>query len=314
MDTGKPTIVFFGNERLATGVSTTAPTLQALLQAGYNIAAVVSHYEKSRSRNARGLEIAVVAAEHGIPLLLPAKPREILDQLQDYQAAIGVLVAYGKIVPQAVIDAFPGGIVNIHPSLLPQHRGPIPIESVILEGAHETGISVMKLVKDMDAGPVYAQTRLSLRGDESKQELADRLLEQGKVALLEALPAIIDGSLQPLPQDDAAATYDSLILKDAGTLEPSKPATQLEREVRAYAEWPKSRIMLGSTPLVVTKAHTLDENRHEIGTIWLDSNEKPKQLGLQTSHGVLVFDEVKPAGKAAMNSQAFLAGYRQLLA
>jgi methionyl-tRNA formyltransferase len=305
----KPTIVFFGNERLATSVSTTAPTLESLIEAGYHIAAVISHYERSKSRNARELEIAKIAQKHGIPVLLPDKPGEILEQLASYNADVAVLVAYGKIVPQSVIDVFPKGILNIHPSLLPLHRGPTPIESVILEGASETGVSIMQLVRAMDAGPVYDQTRLSLQGNETKQELADKLLEHGSKLLLEVLPGVLDGSLQPKTQDDSQATYDNLIRKEDGLLDLTKPAERLEREVRAYAEWPKSRIMLVDTEIVVTKVHVLPENHKQIGTIWLDG----KQFGFQTSNGVLVVDALKPAGKPEMTAEAFLAGYRHLL-
>lgn len=309
----KPTIVFFGNERLATGVTTTAPTLQALIDAGYPIAAVVSHYERSRSRNARDLEIAAVAERHDIPVLLPEKPVQILDQLKGYGATIGVLVAYGKIVPQSIIDVFPRGIVNIHPSLLPKHRGPIPLESVILEGAAETGVSIMELVRDMDAGPVYDQTVVRLHGNETKQALADLLLTHGSKMLIEALPGIIDASLPPRLQDDTQATYDALITKDKGRLDFSKPALQLEREIRAYAEWPKSYMVLGEKEVVVTQAHVQADIEGATGTIWLDDSRRPRQFGFHTSRGVLVIDTLKPAGKADMTVQAFIAGYSNLL-
>jgi methionyl-tRNA formyltransferase len=171
------TIVFFGNERLATGVSTDAPTLEALVKAGYNVAAVVSHYEAGQSRKARVLEIDEVAKRHSIPVHLPEKPEHLAEELKAIGADVGVLVAYGKIVPQSLIDIFPKGIVNIHPSLLPLHRGPIPIESVILDGSSRTGVSIMALAKEMDAGPVYAQSEVKLDGQETKQHLADHLLD-----------------------------------------------------------------------------------------------------------------------------------------
>jgi methionyl-tRNA formyltransferase len=151
-------IVFFGNERLATGVTTTAPTLQALIDAGYEVCAlVVAQNQSGASRKARKLEVAEIAEQHGIPVLVPAKLDDIAGQLKDYGAEIGILVAFGKIVPQAILDIFPHGIINIHPSLLPKHRGSTPIESAILFGENETGVSLMQLVQKMDAGPVYAQ-------------------------------------------------------------------------------------------------------------------------------------------------------------
>jgi methionyl-tRNA formyltransferase len=301
----KPRVVFFGNERLATGVSTNAPTLQALIDAGYDILAVVSHNEPTASRTQRALEVAEVAEKHSIPVLLPNKPAEIAEQLRQLKPDIGVLAAYGKIVPQSVIDIFPHGIINIHPSHLPKHRGPIPIESVILNGEAATAVSIMLLAKEMDAGPVYGRAEIELQGNETKQALADELLEIGGTMIVELLPGILDGSLVAVPQTDENASYDELITKADCLLDFSKPAARLEREVRAYLEWPKSRTTIGGKEVVITKAHVID-GVGEPGTLWKEA----KQFGFYTSDGILVIDSLKPAGKGEMTAAAFLAGYR----
>lgn len=298
-------IVFFGNERLATGVGTTAPTLQALIAAGYDIAAVVSHNEAGKSRKPRPLEIAAIAAQHNIPVLLPNKLNDIADQLADMQAEIGVLVAFGKIVSQSIIDLFPHGIVNIHPSLLPLHRGPTPIESVILSGASETGVSLMSLVAKMDAGPVYAQERVRLLGNEVKQALADQLLETGKNLLLGHLPAILNGSLEPTEQDNDQASYDELITKDKAEIDWQQTAKQIERSLRAYAGWPRSRTNIGGRDMIITKAHIIDGNGTP-GVIWLEG----RQLGMHTAEGILVIDELVLSGKKPMSGSDFLLGYK----
>ncbi len=304
-------LVFFGNERIATSVETTTPVITSLIEAGYNIVAIVSSYERGKSRNVRDLEIAEIAKEHNIPLLLPEKPKDIAEQLRSYNAAAGILVAYGKIIPQSVIDIFPKGIINIHPSLLPRHRGPTPLESVVLDGSKLTGVSVMSLAKEMDAGPIYAQSEIELEGTESKQDLADVLLEIGSEMLLEVLPGILRGSIVALPQDSGAATYDKLIAKTDGNLDPAKPAVELEREIRAYLKWPKSRMTLAGKEVVITKAHVLEatEPDHEPGQAFVSG----KELHIQTSDGVLVVDTLKPAGKAEMPAPAFLAGYSKNL-
>jgi methionyl-tRNA formyltransferase len=309
MEPAIATIVFFGNERLATGLTTDAPTLRALIAAGYDVAAVVSNQAQHRSSKARQLEIEDVAHEHAIPLLLPAKPAEIIDQLRSFDAVIGVLIAYGKIVPQSVIDVFPRGIVNVHPSLLPLHRGSIPVESVLLSGEQETGVSIMQLVKAMDAGPVYAQRKLPLQGNETKADLAARLLDMGKAMVLEHLPAIIDGSLQPTPQNDSKATYDNLLKPEDSLLDFNKPAAQLEREIRAYADWPKSRTRLAGREAVITKAHVETGHIGEIGQALPTAGPTASRaIAIQTSDGILVIDQFKPAGKAEMTAAAFLAG------
>jgi methionyl-tRNA formyltransferase len=301
------TVIFFGNERLATGVTTSAPTLRALVAAGYQVAAVVSNHEAARSRRPRPLEIQAVAEELQIPLLLPDQPSDILDQLKGYQAEVGILVAYGKIVPQSVIDVFPAGIVNIHPSLLPRHRGPTPLESVILDGSQHSGVSIMNLSAKMDAGPVYSQTSVELSGQASKQQLADRFLEVGGQMLLEVLPSILNGQLQPTEQDDSQASYDRLITKADGLIDWHKSAVQLEREVRAFAGWPGSRTVLGGLDVTITAAQVV-ERQLKPGQVLVDN----KQLLVGTDQNSLAIMRLTPAGKKDMDVAAFLAGNRSL--
>lgn len=301
-------IVFFGNERLGTGLNTDVPVLQALMAAGYQITAVVvAQNETGKSRKARTLEIVQVAEAHNIPVLSPSKLAEAKDDMAAYGAEIGVLVAYGKIVPQDVIDVFPRGIVNIHPSLLPKHRGPAPIESAILNGDMETGVSLMQLSAKMDAGPVYVQQAVKLSGSETKRELADRLITIGKDMLLLHLPAILDGSFKPQPQDEAKVTYDKLIEKSDGVLDFQKPAIELERAVRAYTGWPRSRANIGLSEVIITEAHVVDSDG-VAGTLWFQD----KQIGIFGSKGLLVIDRLIPSGKKEMAGSAFLAGYKQI--
>ncbi len=308
----KPGVVFFGNERLATGVSTTAPTLRGLIGAGYDVKAVISSFTPGTSRSARRLEVQEIADAHNIPVLLPGKLSDIKEQLVAFEAEIGILVAFGQMVPESIINLFPRGIVNIHPSLLPLHRGPTPIESAILEGADKTGVSIMQLVKAMDTGPVYGYAELPLSGSETKQELADTLLEIGKTTLLELLPGILDGSIAGQPQDDLLATYDHLLSKDDGIIDWNKPARQLEREVRAYHGWPKSRTTLGGKEVIVTKAHVAPDDIPAGSPGAIDTSRKTTLL-VATSDGWLGIDMLKPAGKGEMTAADFLRGYGDTL-
>jgi len=301
-------IVFFGNERLATGFTTEAPTLTRLIAAGYPVAAVVTNYEAGKSRSVRELEVAAVAEAHHIPIIINQKPAAIIEQLKSYHAVAGVLVAYGQIVPQAVIDIFPHGIINIHPSLLPLHRGPTPIESAILQGERQTGVSLMQLSKAMDAGPVYAHQSIKLSGTETKMELTKQLLEIGGDMLIRHLPAILSGGLTPAPQDSAAATYDQRIAKEDGIIDWHKPAVQLEREIRAYAGWPKSKASLHGLEVIITKAHVVDISGIVSSPIII--GRKPTYVCGEQG---LAIDMIKPAGKKEMTGEAFLAGYRRVL-
>lgn len=307
----KPRVVFFGNERIASGVTTTCPVLQKLIDEGYEVLAVVVNQGANTSRRARTLEIADLAERYEIPMLSPSKPADIRDTLAELSADVGVLVAYGRLVPQDIIDIFPAGIVNIHPSLLPLHRGSTPIESAILAGERTTGVSLMKLAKEMDAGDVYAYSEFDLTGNETKQYLADELLELGSEMLHATLARIASGDIVGKPQDNTQATYDSLITKQDAAIDLSKPALQLEREIRAYAGWPGSHMELGGVNVIVTEAH-LSENRLE-NVENKSTFVANKQLCLQTADGILVIDALKPAGKSEMDSAAFIAGYGRRL-
>lgn len=307
------TILFFGNERLATGVTTSAPTLQSLIDSGYHIAAVISSYDKGRSRNSRQLEIQELAQRYGIPVLLPDKLMQIANQLKEYSAETAVLAAYGKIIPQSIIDIFPKGIINIHPSLLPLHRGSTPIESVILDGSEKTGVSIMRLAKAMDAGPIFAQAEIDLKGAESKQELADRLSEIGASMITELLPGILSESVVALPQDESRATYDKMLTKQDGVVDWDKPAVQIEREVRAFAGWPNSRTTLSGKELIVTKVHVIPGNSPDSKPGDIDASLiRDGVLAIESSDGRLCIDALKPSGKREMSALEFLAGNRLL--
>lgn len=300
------TIVFFGNERLATGVTTTAPTLRMLIDSGYTVGALVSNYKKESSRRAREPEVHQIARDNNIPIIIPEKMSDVKDDLASIGADIGVLVAFGKIIPQSIIDLFPYGIINIHPSLLPKHRGPTPIESVILNNEDLTGVTIMQLAKEMDAGPIFIQEEVRLNGTETKNELTETLLNIGAKLLDEVLPRILNGEYSATPQDDSLATYDQLILKQSGILDWSKPAQKLESEIRAFLKWPKSRTNIADTDIVVLKAAVDKSMSGPIGTPFITDK---KEIGVYTKEGALIIETLVPAGKKPMSSSAFIAGY-----
>lgn len=270
-------VVFFGNEKLATGIPVPRPLIKEAVQAA-------------------GFEIEQIVTGP-------------LSDLKPHEAKLAVLAAYGRIIPQRVLDEFPLGIINIHPSMLPQYRGPTPIEQAILDGASKTGVSIMKLTAGMDEGPIYKQKTLHIQPNESKASLTERLQQLGADLLRDILPAIADGSLKPRQQPHPdRATYSKKITKENGTLDFSKPADVLEREIRAYADWPKSRTVLAGIDMVITVA-TAIENTGKPGEITV----KDKQLIIYCGQGALNIRSLKPAGKKNMTAEAFIAGYRQRL-
>ena len=270
-------IVFFGNEKLASGLKSAEPIIKnALIGAGYEIEQVVTGP---------------------------------MDSLKPHKAKVAVLAAYGRIIPQSVLDEFPLGIINVHPSLLPLHRGPAPIESVILNGEQKTGVSIMKLGEKMDAGPVFGFSELALKGDESKQFLASKLSEVGAEMLVELLPEIINQTILALPQDDSKATYDNLIKKSDGEIKWNESAEQIERKIRAYKGWPKSYTTLGDISVIISDSEILN------------SNGKPSEIELNNSSELIVFagknalkiNRLQPAGKKEMTAKDFLLGYKSRL-
>ncbi len=293
------TLIFFGNERLVSGLKKTdAPILRSLIDAEYNIAAVVSHHTNGQSRSNRKLEVAEIAASHHIPVYLPNRPGEIIDVLRSFNADAAVLAAYGRIIPQSVLDIFPKGIINIHPSLLPKYRGPTPIESAILNGDSETGVSIMQLTAGMDEGPVYTQSKIPLKGDETKFQLYEKLATLGAKTLIDSLPTILNDSLRPHPQDADAATYCNLLKKEDGILNPSKyTAYEAERRVRAHLGFPKTKLTVHRHPIVITKAHIATRINSALDIACKDNT-------------ILAIDElIAPSGRL-MNAAAFLNGYK----
>jgi methionyl-tRNA formyltransferase len=290
-------IIFFGNERLVSGLDhTETPILSMLIREGYDIKAIVANDAGTRTRKPRPLEVAELAAMHDIPVHLPANPLDIYDELAAYGADAAVLVAYGRIVPQKLIDLFPFGIVNIHPSLLPKYRGPSPIESAIANGDESTGVSIMSLSAKMDAGPVYHQVEFNLPAYETSPHLSQKLATLAATELAAALPKILDGTLAPTPQDESKATYCHVLTKANGRLDPTtQSAEQAERLVRAYRAFPKTRLNVHGHEILVTQAHC--------------SDELTSPLDIPFKQGVLTIDElIAPSGKT-MSADAFVKGY-----
>jgi methionyl-tRNA formyltransferase len=254
-------LVFFGNERLVSGLRhTEALLLTGLIQRGYEIVAIVVNQADTKSRNARELEVATLAREHSIPLLSPDKPADIIEDLVAFSADAAILSAYGRILSGRIINVFnPIGIINIHPSLLPRHRGPTPIESTILDGDKVAGVSIMQLTPGMDEGPIYAQTSFATTGHEEKFELYEKLSKAGADLLFDVLPSILNNKLEPKPQSNIDVSVTSLISKDDSKLDPyTDDASVLDRKIRAYQGYPKPRLSLFDNEVIITSATVVD--------------------------------------------------------
>lgn len=286
-------IVFFGTEDFS------LYSLTALVEAGFPIALVITKPDTARGRTQTLTAPAVktYANQHDIPVLQPTAIANIIPTVQALKHPVGVLVSYGRIIPQSIIDLFTPGIINVHPSLLPRYRGPSPIESAILHQDSQTAVSIMQLSKAMDAGPVYKQTLYPLTGRETRPELYEALGALGAKQLVACLPSIQGGSLLPIPQDDTQATYCQLLRREDSVLDPTKlTAAQADAHIRAYLGYPGSRLHLGAVEVIVTRSHV---------------SATPTELSITCSDGnYLVIEQLKPVGKKEMPARAFLAGYK----
>lgn len=295
------TVVFFGSGPVA------AESLR-LLQESFSIEAVVT---KPRPEHHKGAVPVIEIAQGGqIPIatVMDRKSIAALFATRPFKSRVAILVDFGIIVPQSVIDYFPLGIVNSHFSLLPEWRGADPITFAILSGQKQTGVSLMLLVAAMDEGPLLAQSIYNLPTSATTPTLTSDLIDLSYCMLQEIMPRYVAGSIVPYPQDESTKpTYSRKLAKGDAMLDWRKPAKQLEREIRAFIEWPRSKTTVGNTTLVVTGAHVATEPGTPGTRTIID-----KKPAFYTSKGALVIDTLKPAGKPEMSGESFLAGYKSV--
>ena len=286
-------VVFFGTEDFS------LYSLKTLIEAGFPVVAVVTKPDTKRGRDRALTQPAVksYAEEHGVLVLQPSNLSDITQYIGSLSSPVGVLASYGKIIPQSILDLFSPGIINIHPSLLPKYRGPSPIEAAIEHRDSRTGVSIMRLVREMDAGPIYAQVPYALDQTESKPELYNTLGLMGANLLVHTLPSIVDGSLQPIPQNESEATYCPLLSKKESLLDPKKITPgDAEARIRAHLGFPRTRMTIAGHEIIVTKAHAVMSKR--------------TPLDIQCKNGAyLSIDElIAPTGRT-MDAKGFINGY-----
>ena len=299
-------IIFFGNERFATGTTSRLLIIKSLINSGYEITRIVLS-QKDINKNTP--EIIDFAKSNNIKIIYFKDNDSLYNQLSEIKTEFGVLASYGRIIPSRILDLFKGGIINIHPSLLPKHRGPTPLESVIINGENKTGISIIKLVPEMDSGPIYIQESIVISKDITKQTLADLLDEKASQLLGSVIDDITSYKLSPLAQKAQDVSYDKMISKNDSFLDPlTHKANQLERQIRAHQIWPRSILKINNLEIIVLKAHVQKGNL-SAGSLFI----KDKSFGIGTLEGILIIDELLPLGKKAMSSSAFLAGYKDKL-
>ncbi len=294
--------VFFGSGPVA------ARCLELLLD-HTDIEAVVT---KPRASHHKGdVPVLRLAEERGLPIHTVSTKGE-LDELvlnQPFRSRYGILIDFGIIVSSHTIDSFELGIINSHFSLLPQLRGADPITFSILEGHEKTGVSLMLIDEGMDTGKLLTQRTLKLDGTETTSTLTEQLIDLSDQLLREYLPPYLSGELKPRAQPHPdRATYSRKLTKADGIIDWSRPAIEIERQIRAFDEWPQSRTKLGDLDVIITAAEVIKHNG-DAGSYAIDGSD----LLIYTGTNALRILALKPSGKKEMPVQAFLAGYKNRL-
>lgn len=291
------TLIFFGNERLLSGIgSNRSPILQSLIDHKYKIVAVVLNKHPTKSRKENIDATANVASRNKIPVYYPSNSNDMISVIRHFKPYAAVLVAYGRLLPSEVIDSFEGGIINIHPSMLPMYRGPSPIETSILNGDKSLGLSLMKLTDEMDAGPIYLQESIEFKTDTDKIQIANEILNTAAEILVKNLDDILSGKLNPIIQDDTKATYCTKLSRDSGRINPAAmTSAEAYNTIRAYKYYPKARIEYNNHQLIINQAHI---------------SKIPTGLHFRcVDDNYLIIDElVTPSGKTT-DGESYIRGY-----
>jgi len=294
--------VFMGSPEFA------IPSLRKLA-AAYPVVGVVTQpdREAGRGRVLTPPPVKTAAEALGIPVIQPTRLREpaAFQQLLDWAPDLIVVAAFGQILRPAVLDLPRFGCINVHGSLLPRWRGAAPIQAAILAGDRETGVTIMKMDPGIDTGPQLSQRSLPITAEDTGETLGVRMADLGADLLLETLPAYLSGRLQPQPQPEEGATYAGMLKKEDGLLDFSLPAEVLERRVRGLIPWPGAFMDWQGQPLKIHRAHTAPGNARPGETC---THQGLPAVGSGT--GLLVLDEVQPAGKKPQPGKVFLNGAR----
>lgn len=295
-------IVFMGSPGFA------VPSLEKLIHK-YQVAGVVTQPDRpaGRGRSLAASAVKQLAQRTGLPVIQPRRLSEPAAgaRLREWQPDLIVVAAFGQILKPDVLSLPQFGCLNVHASLLPRWRGAAPVQAAILHGDQKTGITIIKMDTGLDTGPLISQREVSILPRETGGELSARLSYLGADLLLETLPGYLDGSLIPRPQDDAQATYAGMLKKADGALDPEMPAEYLARMVRAYHPWPGTFIEWKGRPLKVHQARAAGGREPAGSLLVLDGLP-----ALATQDGLLLFEQVQPAGKRVMSGETFLNGAR----
>ena len=310
-------LIFFGTPDFA------VPTLNKLIELNL-VKAVVSRPDKPKGRGQKveASPVARIALDKNIPLLQPLQlNNESINQLKNYLPATFFIVAYGKIIPQTVLDLSELPPLNIHPSLLPELRGPSPLQTALLQGLKQTGVTLMQIDAEMDHGAIIDQQQLAIDEQDYLPELSAKTAKLGAKLTAKNITKYLSGELEPKPQNHEIATFCKMIKKEDGLINWSESAEQIRNKIRAFTPWPGAYFFINDKRFKILKADLLQATSYSLrpegdrplggqaGTWQMADGE----LLIGTSSTPLIIQLIQPEGKAPMSGQAFYNGYSKIL-
>jgi methionyl-tRNA formyltransferase len=298
-------VVFFGTPAFA------VPTLEALIASPCRVVAVVTQPDRPRGRGQKTSDAPVKARAlaEGIPVLQPTtlKDPEFAGSLKELNADLGVVAAYGRILPDAVLKAPRLGMINVHASLLPKYRGAAPVHRAVMNGDRETGVTIMRVVQALDAGPMLAKVHRPIADQETSEEVERDLARLGAELLLKTIDAIADGTATETPQDDAAATFAPRITRDDGRVDWTQPAERIRNQIRGLYPWPHAYSFLDGERIILLRAAVSPEPAAvEPGTVVTADADG---IAIGTGSGLLLLRELQREGRRPVGAREFLAGH-----
>jgi len=287
-----------------------APALAALPAAGHETALVVTQPDRpaGRGRHLTPPPVKAKAIELGLPLFQPARVREpeVLRRLEQQAPDVIVVVGYGQLIPQSIIDLPRFGCVNVHASLLPKYRGAAPIQWAIANGESRTGITTMQIEKRLDAGDILLQHETGIGPEETASELAARLAPMGAELLVETLQGLQSGTVVPKKQDEDQATYAPILKREDGLISWTLPAAEIANRIRAFDPWPGGYTAFREKRLQLRKVRVGEPFRAKPGTISLAGGRLRVCCG---EGSALLVEEVQLEGKNRVGAEEFARGY-----
>jgi methionyl-tRNA formyltransferase len=298
-------VVYFGTPQFA------VPTLAALLASRHEVCGVVTQPDRPRGRGQKVTyaPIKAVALEHSLPIVQPERLREpeVEETLRAWRPDIGVVAAYGKIIPEPLLQIPPLGMINVHASLLPKYRGAAPVHRAIIDGETETGVTIMRVVRALDAGNMLAKVRRPIGADETSDAVEQDLAAMGATLLVDVTDRLSAGPVAEERQDDMLATYAHRLTKEEGLIDWSLPATYIHNRVRGLHPWPHAYSFLDGQRLILL-ATAVDDAASSAAPGAIEAITRDA-IHVATGHGGrLAIRAVQPEGRRAMRVAEFLSG------